>query len=419
MPELADIKGFYEAHPYPPFQEDMDLHASGARRVVGSPSDWFHLYFPRRAFTENLDILIAGCGMLQVGLLGLSARRARFTAIDVSRVAIEAARRTCRKYSMDHVDVREMPIEEVGKLGKKFDLIFCTGVLHHLESPLVGLKALRSVLRPEGAMNVMVYGHYGRFGLEMMQEMLRRAGVKASDEGIDKTRRWLDILPDGHPARDAVAGFRDLSDSAGIADLLLNPRERSYTVPEVYDWLDRADLRLQRFFYRSRYLPSRTRLRDTSLPARAEWLPAEQQHAVAEMIRCSLRKHHFVACCGDRPRESTRIDFSGDQCLDYVPIVNPGVRTNDHPPDGVAAELYWPTYEAQDMRLRLDAASYRLYQAVDGRRTVRTIIETAGFDEGCEKSVRRTKGLFSALWDSDFILFQTLKAYPEGKNSYK
>lgn len=414
MPELADIKGFYEAHPYPPFQEDMDLHAAGVRRVVGSPKDWFHLYFPRRAFTEDLDILIAGCGMLQVGLLGLSARRARFTAIDVSRVAIEAARRTCEKYSMDHVDVRELPIEDVGELGRSFDLIFCTGVLHHLESPLIGLKALRSVLRPEGAMNLMVYGHYGRFGLEMMQELLRCAGVKATSEGIDKTRRWLDILPDGHPARDAVAGFRDLSDSAGMADLLLNPRERSYTVPDIYRWLDRADLRLQRFFYRSRYLPSRTRLRDTSLPARAEWLPAKQQHAVAEMIRCSLRKHHFVACRRDRPPESTRIDFGGDQWLDYVPIPNPGVRIADYPPEGVAAELFWPTYEAQDMRLRLDAASYRLYQSVDGRRTVRTIVDAASRGDKWQELMQRAKILFSTLWDSDFILFHTLGAYPKG-----
>lgn len=412
MPESIDIKSFYEAHPYPPFQDDMDLHASGARRVVGSPVDWFHVYFPRRTFTEDLDILIAGCGMLQTGLLGLSARRAKFTAIDVSSVAVEAARETCRKYSMDNVDVRELPIEQVADMGKDFDLIYCTGVLHHVESPLAGLRALRSALRPEGAMNIMVYGRYGRFGLEMTQEMLRRAGVSANGEGIEKTRRWLNVLPEGHPARDAVEGFRDLSDDAGIADLLLNPRERSYTVPEIYDWLNQADLQLQRFFYGSRYRPRCTTLRDKSLLAQAERLPLPDQHSVAEMIRCSLRKHQFVACRRDRPIESTQVDFSGDRWLDYIPVLNPGVRVSDTQSKGVAAELYWPTYEAQDTRVRLDEGSYCLYQAIDGRRSVKAIVDGVRRGEPFDQWSGKAKQLLGSLWDLDFILLRTSEAYP-------
>ena len=43
-------------------------------------------------------------------------------------------------------------LEDVGTLGSSFDLIVCTGVLHHLVYPDAGMRALRFVLKPEGAL---------------------------------------------------------------------------------------------------------------------------------------------------------------------------------------------------------------------------------------------------------------------------
>src|ERR1700729_3266993 len=43
-----------------------------------------------------------------------------------------------------------MPIGE-------FDYIDCTGVLHHLPDPAAGMRALASVLEPDGGMGVMLY----------------------------------------------------------------------------------------------------------------------------------------------------------------------------------------------------------------------------------------------------------------------
>ena len=54
-----------------------------------------------------------------------------------------------------------------------FDQIVCTGVLHHLADPDVGLSALRSVLKPDGAMQLMVYAPYGRTGIYMLQDILQ------------------------------------------------------------------------------------------------------------------------------------------------------------------------------------------------------------------------------------------------------
>lgn len=62
-------------------------------------------------------------------------------------------------------------------LGGVFDLVNSVGVVHHLASPAAGLRALRALLRPEGAMFLMVYGALGRTGVYDIQDMWRLAGM--------------------------------------------------------------------------------------------------------------------------------------------------------------------------------------------------------------------------------------------------
>ena len=50
------------------------------------------------------------------------------------------------------------------------------GVLHHLSSPQAGLDALTSVLKPDGGMNLMVYGELGRRGIYDFHDMYRLLG---------------------------------------------------------------------------------------------------------------------------------------------------------------------------------------------------------------------------------------------------
>jgi hypothetical protein len=53
--------------------------------------------------------------------------------------------------------------------------------VHHLPDPDAGLRALHDVLKPNGALNVMVYAPYGRAGVYMLQDYCRRLGVGSGD----------------------------------------------------------------------------------------------------------------------------------------------------------------------------------------------------------------------------------------------
>ena len=109
-------------------------------------------------------------------------------------------------------------------------------MLHHLPDPAEGLRALTSVLAPGGGIGLMVYAPHGRTGVYMLQDALRL--LAPPDEPfparIDTAKRVLKHLPatawlNFNPSvRDHVIGG-----DAGIADLLLNPRDHAFTVPDL------------------------------------------------------------------------------------------------------------------------------------------------------------------------------------------
>src|SRR5262249_62235213 len=89
-----------------------------------------------------------------------------------------------RKYNLKNLKTRQLPIENANDLDEDFDLIISTGVLHHLADPEAGLRALRSVLRPKGAMYLMLYAPYGRTGVYMLQDYCRKLGVATPPQEI-------------------------------------------------------------------------------------------------------------------------------------------------------------------------------------------------------------------------------------------
>ena len=206
MNRSEEVRDFYERMPYPAPLTNLDAHRDLYKNPDRRRAE-FHLIWPAKQPRGTLEILIAGCGTSQAARYALREPDARITAIDVSDTSLRHTRDLQRKYNLENLELHQLPIERVREIGRSFDLVVCTGVLHHLPDPDYGLRALRDVLRPSGAMRLMVYARYGRAGIYMMQEYCRLLEISASATDLQESRRH---------AQSAAAGPSDLRSAAPV-----------------------------------------------------------------------------------------------------------------------------------------------------------------------------------------------------------
>ena len=121
------------------------------------PSHAHRIFWPDREYPVGMDILIAGCGTNQAAVFAYNNPTAKVVAIDVSQPSLDHHKYLIDKYAMKNLELHLLPIEEVGTLGREFDLIVTTGVLHHLADPDKGMQALAAIMRPDAVMAVMLY----------------------------------------------------------------------------------------------------------------------------------------------------------------------------------------------------------------------------------------------------------------------
>lgn len=395
----ARVSDFYESHPYPPPVDDLDAYRRAwddRRRRAES-----HLFWPAERYREDRSILVAGCGTVQAAHYAARWPRARVTGIDVSANSIAFTRELKRKHALDNLEVRQLAVERAGELGQSFEYVVCTGVLHHLPDPDAGLRALRDVLESTGALNLMVYAPYGRAGIYMLQDYCRRLGIGRTAAEIRDLAATLKALPPDHPLAPLLRTSPDFANSDGLADALLHPQDRSYSVPELLGFLARADLAFGRWVRQAPYLPDCGAPAFTRHRSRLVELSAEAQYAAMELFRGTMVRHSVIAHRSNRPAQGASIDFAGDAWLGYTPIRVPDtIAVRDKLPPGAVAVLINRNHTYTDLYLPIDAQQERILGAIDGERSIGEICRDP--DERA-----RARAFFQQLWQWDQVVFNT------------
>ena len=67
-------------------------------------------------------------------------------------------------------------------------------------------------------------------------------------------RATLEALPANRPISGLLRRSEDFRRQKAMADALLHPQDRAYTVPEMYDWLDRCGISFGRWIEQAPYL---------------------------------------------------------------------------------------------------------------------------------------------------------------------
>lgn len=363
------IRSFYEAHPYPPPVDEPDAFArrAGSERAALVAH---HRIWPARPSGSVRSVLVAGCGTSQAVRHALARPHATVVGIDVSAASIAHSRALAEQCGATNLQIVELAVERAGELGERFDHIICTGVLHHLASPERGLRALREVLAPGGALTLMVYAPYGRAGVYLMQDYCRRLGIGSSPAELHDLVATLRELPEAHPLRMVLRSSRDFADDDAVADALLNPRDRAFSVPELLDLLGGAGLRLGRWERQAPYLPDCGSVTETPHATAIATRQLVEQHALMELFRGTMVRHTAIAFADDDPLSGS-IDFSSPEVAGARPLVEPtAVVVEERLPAGVSAAILNRAHTDRDLVLFADRAQHELFRAIDGRHTV-------------------------------------------------
>jgi SAM-dependent methyltransferase len=392
------VNSFYERHPYPPPVDDLDRYrerwADPQRRRAS-----VFLCWPVEAYREDRGILVAGCGTSQAAKYALRWPRARVTGIDVSPSSLRETDTLKVKYGLDNLELRELPVERASELGGTFESVVCTGVLHHLGDPVAGLRALRDVLEPSGALHLMVYAPFGRVGVYLIQDYCRRLGIGSTTQEIRDLASSLSALPQNHPLAPLLCSSPDFRTEAGLADALLHPQDRPFSVPELFDFIEEGGLRFGRWIRQAPYLPHCGALAASPHHTLLTRLPLREQYAAVELFRGTMVRHSAVVFRDDQPGEAQPIDFAGEAWRDYVPLREPGtVCVEDRLPPGAAAVLINPAHSYRDIYLPIDSSDKRMLDAIDGKATIGQIAREHG-DSASARS------LFERLWCFDQVVF--------------
>lgn len=222
------VARMYSSHPSPGYRDklgaadrrmELRLHCCGIE-----PGDY-----------EGRKVLDAGCGTGEYALW-FASEGARVTGIDLSTGSLEQARSYAEQHDLEGVTFERRSVLDTGYEPGSYDLVYCTGVLHHTPAPFRGFRELCRLLRSGGKILVSLYHRAGFLPREIRWRIVRWL----ADDDPDDRVRWARRL---FPRTARRLRDESLDDpEARLYDYFGVDRQSLHTLGGVLGWLDRCGL---------------------------------------------------------------------------------------------------------------------------------------------------------------------------------
>ncbi len=238
-----EVKNQYELNPYPRWRYNSYANENKLNFLSVINSE----IYPNEITSDSaqsqnkkINILIAGCG---TGIQIIEASRysnCKITAIDLSNSSISYAKRKVDEYGLKNVDFIEMDLLELTSLNKRFDLIECSGVLHHMNDPIKGLSNLFDVLEPKGFIKLGLYSKYAREEIIKARELIKEKDIKPNVDGIRSFRN--DVINGEIKQLNEITKWSDFYSTSMCRDLCFHSHENCYSLIEIKKMLKVSNL---------------------------------------------------------------------------------------------------------------------------------------------------------------------------------
>ena len=156
----------YQEYPFPDINYKMDYSLPLIRFLNDNAEKG------KKNLLEGANVLEAGCGTGNTIIkLAETCPTGNFTGVDMTVNSLKIAKKNSDIKNLKNLNFQEQNILNLD-LGKKFNIIFCIGVLHHLADMQKGMQSLVNHLEDDGYLIMWLYGKDGRFKLNLNQRML-------------------------------------------------------------------------------------------------------------------------------------------------------------------------------------------------------------------------------------------------------
>jgi SAM-dependent methyltransferase len=220
------VREFYSAAPFPGYPPHDSIN-------------WLRARAERSRFAGLLDAAIPGdariaeigCGTGQMSLYLARGDRIVIGA-DLTRASLLLGAAAAKRFAIDKVLFVETDLTSSALRPGAFDMVYCSGVLHHTPDPRASFRHVARLVRPGGIIVVGLYNHIARIPLR-----LRRAVARLTKE------RWIPYDPvlderTTEPARR----------EAWLRDQYRHPEEHRHSLAEVRSWFAENDIEYVRSF---------------------------------------------------------------------------------------------------------------------------------------------------------------------------
>lgn len=214
------VRRFYEAAPFPGYPPRDSLTWLRAR---AERSDFARLL--DEAIPGDARIVEVGCGTGQMSLYLARADRVVGGA-DLTLASLKLGAAAARRFGVDRALFVETDLHRPGLKAAVFDVVYCSGVLHHTPDPKAAFAAIAPLARPGGMIVLGLYNALARVPLRLRRVVARASGY-----------RWIPFDPVLRERR-AEPKRRE----AWLRDQYRHPEEHRHTVGEVARWFEANDV---------------------------------------------------------------------------------------------------------------------------------------------------------------------------------
>ena len=238
------VREQYEENPYPRWRNINKISPTNFLIDLNNDIRPNQIFLEKKPITNN--ILIAGCGTGQQLAKHIFYNDSNILAVDFSLSSLALAKRKMNELNSKNIEFLHSDILNLKKIKKKFNVIECVGVLHHLDDPEFGLSILLDHLEPQGYLKLGLYSELARKHIVETRDFIKKYNFKNSINDIRNCREILKNKTNNNFLAKLTNNY-DFYTSSSFRDLILHVKEHRFTLSKISKLLQKYNLQFLGF----------------------------------------------------------------------------------------------------------------------------------------------------------------------------